>query len=184
MKCSHCGTELDRLSKWLGTAEYCSEECTKAGQEDFDRLAMRRLMQLRPVRTNVRPAEDSERPYDSGTGRLTVVTHPPGASIPTRSEPPEASYIMEASATLFKLHVRHPPAVTPRPMPPLIPASEFTSTDSLRALKAMLGETRPPKRGARLLNPVAGDGFAFPDRVLPELSLPDCDPVWPTALGR
>jgi len=183
MKCQQCGTELDRLSKWRGSSEFCSEECKKAHQEEFNRLAMTRLMQPRPLRTNTRAAAAAVRTVESTTGRLTMITHPPGASSPILTEPPEAGFIMEASATLAELQVRHQPPVTPRASSPVIPTREVPMADALAALNAMLKGMRPVARPARALSPLARRATAIPARGEIAFSMPAADLAWPASLG-
>ncbi|MFN0107038.1 MAG: hypothetical protein ACKV2U_33700 [Bryobacteraceae bacterium] len=183
MKCLQCGTELDRLSKWRGSSEYCSEECKKRSQEEFNRLAMNRLMRPRPARTNAQTTAAAVRTVESSTGRLTVVTHPVGASSPIVTEPSEAGFIMDASATLVELQLRHQPPLIPRPLMPLIPDADLAMGDALQALEEMLAGIRPSQRTSRKLNPVGRDGFASAVGTVPALQLPACEPIWPASLG-
>jgi len=183
MKCLQCGTELDRITKWRGPSEYCSDECKKASQDEFNRLAMTRLMQPRPARTSARIAVGAVRTVESGAGRLTVVTHPVGASSPIVTEPPEAGFIMEAAATLVDLQIRHQPPVNPRPLPPLVPSSVILMGEALIALEAMLSGFRPQLRPARILNPASRRGFARVAVETPAFEPPVCQPVWLASLG-
>ena len=183
MKCLQCGTELDRLSKWRGPSEYCSDECKKASQDEFNQLAMSRLMQPRPSRTNARAAVGAVRTVESGAGRLTVVTHPVGASSPILTEPPEAGFIMEAAATLADLQLRQQPPVSPRPLEPFFPSSTIPMGRALLALEAMLSGIRPQPRPMRRLNPASRSGFAQVAAAEPVLDLPACLPVWAASLG-
>ena len=183
MKCLQCGTELDRLSKWRGSSEYCSEECKRANQDEFNQLAMNRLMQPRPAKTNSRATVGAVRTVESGAGRLTVVTHPVGASSPILTEPPEAGFIMEASAVLADLQLRHQPPVNPRPLEPFFPSSMIPMGSALLALEAMLSGVRPQPRGARKYNPVSRKGFVVGAGTEPALVLPSIDPVWIPTLG-
>lgn len=184
MKCLQCGTELDRLAKWRGPSEYCSDECKKASQDEFNQLAMNRLMQPRPAPTSARVAAGAVRTVEGGAGRrLTVVTHPVGASSPMLTEPPEAGFIMEAAATLADLQLRHQPPANPRPLQPIIPSSAFPLGDALLALESMLSGIRPTSRPARKLNPASRHGFAQLQSATPEFELPACEPVWFASLG-
>jgi hypothetical protein len=183
MKCLQCGTELDRLSKWRGPSEYCSEECKKASQDEFNRLAMSRLMQPRPAKANARTPAGAVRTVESGTGRLTVVTHPVGASRPILTEPPEAGFIMEAAAALADLQLRHQPPVNPRPLEPYIPSSAIPMGNALLALEALLSGIRPRPRGARKLNRPSLGAFLQSAAAPPAFALPACEPVWAASLG-
>ncbi len=181
MKCLQCGTELDRLTKWRGPSEYCSDECKKASQDEFNRLAMGRLMQPRPARTSARVMVGN---VESGNGTLTVVTYPVGASSPLLTEPPEAEFIMEAAATLTGLQLRYQPREIPSPSRPLIPSSALPMGAALLALEAMLSGIRPRPRPARRLNGAEGKGgFARMQAAPPDFELRVCEPVWVASLG-
>jgi hypothetical protein len=182
MKCLQCGTSLDRISQWRGSSEYCSEDCKKQSQDEFNRLAMNMLMQPRPARTNSRPSATSARTVEGSGGRLTMVTHPVGASSPALTEPPQAHYILDISATLAELQLCHQPAVTPRPASPLIPSSELQTADALLSLERMLRAIRPRQRAARGLLPLSL-ATAIPAAGEPDVALPPCEPVWPASLG-
>lgn len=182
MKCLQCGTELDRLSKWRGSSDYCSEECKKASQDEFNRLAMSRLMQPRPARTNARPVA-SGRSVESSTGSVIVVTHPVGASAPFVSEPPEAAFIIQVFAAFSDSQPTTQSPLELRPGVPLIPDPELPMADSLLALESMLRGIRPRQRGARLLPPLARHALApsVPDKIA--LALPEPPLEWPASLA-
>lgn len=140
-------------------------------------------MKPRPARAAARPAISAVRTVESGAGRLTVVTHPVGASSPLLTEPPEAGFIMEAAATLGELQVRHQPPVNPRPLQPFIPSSDLPMGDALLALEAMLAGIRPQPRPARKLTPASHHGFAQSRVAPPTFELPALEPVWFASLG-
>lgn len=183
MKCLQCGTELDRLSKWRGSSEYCSEECKKDSQEEFNRLAMNRLMQPRAARTTARVAANAVRTVESATGRLTVVTHPVGASSPVITEPPEADFINSVAAVLADLQLCQQPPAPPRPLLPLIPSSELGTGSALVALEAILRGIRPAMRGRRKLTQIWDRALAHVAVEKIELVLPVAPLEWPESLG-
>lgn len=183
MKCLQCGTELDRLSKWRTSSEYCSEECKKESQDEFNRLAMTRLMQPRAARSAAKNNANAVRTVESGSSRLTVVTHPVGASSPIVTEPPEAGFIMEGSAILTELQLRHLPHLPTAPVAPAIPGSELRMSSALAALEAILAGIRPQPRGTRNWSPVSRTGFLVPAVIELPVPVPDCPPQWPASLG-
>jgi hypothetical protein len=183
MKCLQCGTELDRLSKWRGSSDYCSEECKKDSQDEFNRLAMSRLMQPRPARPNARSASSGSRSVESSTGSVTVVTHPVGASAPAVSEPPFAAFIIDVFAALSGAQPAAQSPLELRPGVPLIPDPELPMADALLALESMLRGIRPGLRGARTLPPL-GRNMLAPS--VPEetgLALPEPPLEWPASLA-
>jgi hypothetical protein len=183
MKCLQCGTELDRLSKWRGSSDYCSEECKKDSQDEFNRLAMSRLMQPRPARPNARSASSGSRSVESSTGSVTVVTHPVGASAPAVNEPPFAAFIIDVFAALSGAQPAAQSPLELRPGVPLIPDPELPMADALLALESMLRGIRPGLRGARTLPPL-GRNMLAPS--VPEetgLALPEPPLEWPASLA-
>ncbi|MBI2685509.1 MAG: hypothetical protein HYX27_04270 [Acidobacteria bacterium] len=144
---------------------------------------MTRLMQPRPVRTSVRAVVGAVRTVEGSTGPLTMVTHPPGASSPMVTEPPEAGFIMEAAATLAELQVRHQPPVTPRPGFPLIPVADLPMAGALMALEGMIRSVRPEERPARRLSSLWREALVLPKLERPAIVLPGCEPEWPPSLG-
>lgn len=140
-------------------------------------------MKPRPPRTAARTPIAAVRTVESGAGRLTVVTHPVGASSPVLTEPPEAGFIMEAAATLGQLQSRHQPPVNPRPLQPCIPSSDLPIGDALLALEAILAGIRPQLRPARKLTPVSHRGFTQSGAAPAVFELPVCEPVWAVSLG-
>ena len=183
MKCLQCGTELDRLSKWRGSSEYCSEECKKANQDEFNRLAMSRLMQPRPARSSARAAAGGARGVERSAGSVTAVTHPAGATAPIVTEPPEAAFIIEVFAALSAAQSGPQTPLEPRPGAPLIPEPDLPMADSLLALEAMLRGTRPSRRGERSLPPLPGQILALASAEKLGLSLPEPPLAWPASLA-
>ena len=182
MKCLQCGTEIDRLAKWRAAVEYCSEDCKKKSKIEFDRLAMSRLMQLRPVRAAVDAAgKDGQK--ERG-GPVAVAEAPAPRTAPSAlSAPPEAGFIMEAPVTLAELQLRHQPAVVPAALLPFIPVSDLAVAGALHALEQMIADLRPERRSARTLNHFRASEWALPAGELTELQLPECEPDWAAALG-
>ena len=183
MKCLQCGTELDRLSKWRGSSEYCSEDCKKESQEEFNRLAMSRLMQPRPARPTAKAATGGARSVESSAGSLTVVTHPVGASAPAVVEPPEAAFIIEVFAALSAAQPGPQAPLEPRPSLPLIPVAELPMADSLLALESMLRGMRPPRRAERLLPKLEAKVLAPLVHAKVGLALPEPSLEWPASLA-
>ena len=183
MKCLQCGTELDRLSKWRGSSEYCSEECKKANQEEFNRLAMSRLMQPRPARTSARAVASTIRVSDNASGTVTAVTHPVGVAARDLSEPPEAAFIIDVFAALSAAQVDSQAPLEPRPVEPLIPAPELPIADSLLAMQSILRGMRPSRREERVLPPVGPKALALVVHPKTGLALPEPPLEWPASLG-
>lgn len=177
MKCLQCGTELDRIAKWRGVSEYCSEDCRKKNQEELNELVMNRLMIPKPSR----PA--AVRTVDRGASGLTVVVHPVGASAPVLTEPPEARFIMEDSAKASALKRQDQNPLLPDSLLPMMPGAELRTVDALVTLAAAVSSRLPSPRQARELPRLGHGVIAIPAGLGPDNPAPFMDPVWPESLG-
>ncbi len=182
MNCLHCGTELDRKALWRDSHEYCSEACKKTYEEESDQLAMRSLMRPRTVRRGA-VAAGQVRTVESGAGKLTVVTHRPGASVPVVTEPPEAEYLQEMGPSVVELTLRTQPFVASEGGRPVVPDAGVAMADALTALGAILEGMRPERRPARALRREKRSAVAWPAAKVAEAVLPGVEPVWIRSLG-
>jgi hypothetical protein len=87
MRCLYCGKELALLKRWTGGGEFCSDVHRQRYQEEYNQLALNRLLQAKPPSEPVKPAEP-------------VVAAPPAPEKPVQrtariSAPPEPSRIPE-----------------------------------------------------------------------------------------
>src|SRR4029077_16687436 len=57
MQCLFCGKELALLKRLRGSAEFCSEAHRKEYQEQYEQLAVARLLQARPPSASGGPLE-------------------------------------------------------------------------------------------------------------------------------
>lgn len=171
MRCLQCGVTLDRLSRWRGSAEYCSVKCRKAAEDEFNQLVMSRLTIFRPVRSS----------QSSGDGSMDGANESSVAMRAATADPPEARFLMEGSATLSALHQRDPVPLYPCPLPPLIPAVELPLGNALLALERMIaGFGQHQRSAARAVPGSCRDDLTVPPVPLRAgLPLPGCDPVRP-----
>src|ERR1700728_2732974 len=56
MRCLYCGKELALLKRWTGGGEFCSDAHRQRYQEEYNQLALNRLLQAKP------PAKPNEAP--------------------------------------------------------------------------------------------------------------------------
>src|SRR6185369_12758742 len=112
MRCLYCGNELALLKKLTGGGEFCSEAHRQKYQEEYNRLALSRLLQAQPD-TNERPALAPERkihavaqaPVPDLSPAVAVATAPepkpqptpPPLKGPTRAmpDPPEPGFLVD-----------------------------------------------------------------------------------------
>ena len=64
MRCLYCGNELALLKKLTGGGEFCSEAHRQKYQEEYNRLALSRLLQAQPA--------TAERPHVVSTAKSTA----------------------------------------------------------------------------------------------------------------
>ena len=58
MRCLYCGKELALLKRWTGGGEFCSDVHRQRYQEEYNQLALNRLLQAKPPNDpQVKPAE-------------------------------------------------------------------------------------------------------------------------------
>ena len=48
MRCLYCGKELALLKRWTGGGEFCSDAHRQRYQEEYNQLALNRLLQAKP----------------------------------------------------------------------------------------------------------------------------------------
>ena len=68
MRCLYCGKELALLKRWTSGGEFCSDAHRQQYQEEYNQLALNRLLQAKPP-AEVKPAgknqSDSKKPEDA-----------------------------------------------------------------------------------------------------------------------
>jgi hypothetical protein len=103
MRCLYCNKELALLKRLTGGAEFCSDAHRKKYQEEFNDLALNRLLQT--------PAALPAKPLTEREPKIEPVPEP----TPVPSPPPRARSTASGSPKLV-------PAVAPPPAPPPVQA--------------------------------------------------------------
>src|SRR5260370_31573886 len=67
MRCRYCGKELALLKRWTGGGEFCSDAHRQQYQEEYNQLALNRLLQAKP-KSDPGPVVGSKRPGAQGSG--------------------------------------------------------------------------------------------------------------------
>ncbi len=156
MRCLYCGNELALLKKLTGGGEFCSEAHRQKYQEEYNRLALSRLLQAQPavaerplVEATSKPSEPAHAPNGHNghpVPRSPEVRQPIVHSPPESPPPPEPGFVMDK----FE--------------PVLSPGELFSSEPFLSAVSAYLPnrdssrmpEARLPEPGAVALTTVQG----------------------------
>ena len=78
MRCLYCGKELALLKRWRGGGEFCSDAHRQQYRQEYDQLALTRLLQAKP---QAQPQAETEAdlnqdPVDAALP-LTAATKPP-----------------------------------------------------------------------------------------------------------
>src|SRR5580692_7516938 len=61
MRCLYCGKELALLKRWTGGGEFCSDAHRQQYQDEYNQLALTRLLQAKPP-SESKPSTDSRTP--------------------------------------------------------------------------------------------------------------------------
>ena len=160
MRCLYCGKELALLKRWTGGGEFCSDAHRQQYQEEYNQLALNRLLQAKPkadVKRDVRcegAGSQSRR-----QGARSEDTAPA-----TSSEAPAASPRLESGpATLI------PAAVPQRPLRRCKPEAVVQTLESSRSLRSA------PLNRRSTRNPAPAEAHGF----FVELPVPVDAPVAP-----
>ena len=142
MKCLYCGGPLTLalLKKITGAGEFCSDECRRGYQSEFNRLAVGRLQQARANRrvipTSAGPVLPAAAASPAHFGEMKPISEAPPAPLWTQSPlPPPAAKPMSGLVMVCE-EVVPVPSVLPDPQVPAAP--ELTSLfEAVRAERAV-----------------------------------------------
>src|SRR5277367_3574759 len=76
MRCLYCGKELALLKRLTGGGEFCSEAHKKSYQEEYNRIALTRLLQAQAKTTKKAPSVEN-----SALPAVTVAVAEPGEEL-------------------------------------------------------------------------------------------------------
>jgi len=105
MRCLYCGKELALLKRWTGGGEFCSDAHRQRYQEEYNQLALNRLLQAKPAEPQPHPdTRHTAKPAES------------------KAKEPAAEPALESSRTLPPSAVLEPtPEPAPEPVPEPVP---------------------------------------------------------------
>jgi hypothetical protein len=82
MRCLYCGKELALLKRWTGSGEFCSDAHRLRYQEEYNQLALNRLLQAKP------PRPEGPQPNEAKSGKPSAVAEPADeVAVPSASAP-------------------------------------------------------------------------------------------------
>src|SRR5581483_12042820 len=160
MRCLYCGKELALLKRLRGGGEFCSEAHRKEYQEQYEQLALARLLQAKPAEAGKLPSQSPLRapetpaakqvanpappPREPGAPEIPTVAAvrsvamieapnepPPSRSTPNEEPAPLAGFLQEAAAV----------AVHPSPRSATLEFRTVKTTPNLPAAMAGCRET-------------------------------------------
>src|SRR5216683_2448730 len=118
MRCLYCGKELALLKRWTGGGEFCSDAHRQQYQEEYNQLALNRLLQAKP-KSDPGPVVGSKRPGAQGSGVQDNDQESNSVAKPVAAAPP-VSTVRESSPTpaaAGRTIVTPPPAADVEPPP-------------------------------------------------------------------
>ncbi len=191
MRCLYCGKELALLKRWTGGGEFCSDAHRQRYQEEYNQLALNRLLQAKPPQKSEEPppaketkpakpltvAEPVREPAYSAP-RSSPIPEPAALTIsegtrakPTYYEAPSPAAVhqtvMDPAPPVMTQHVNSKPVI--EQPPPEEPAPAEAAGFIVEMPVAALAEVAPMSRpDLEFLDAVAA---ALPNRVFEPLEL-------------
>lgn len=137
MRCLYCGKELALLKRWTGGGEFCSDAHRQRYQEEYNQLALNRLLQAKPPKPEAPEADEvkaakplavAETSSDVNAPSIAARTSEPAllkVSKPSYHEEPSLAALREVAADRNPVAVSPPVVSTPAAAPRYVaPAAE------------------------------------------------------------
>jgi hypothetical protein len=112
MRCLYCGKELAFLKRWTGGGEFCSDAHRQRYQQEYNQLALTRLLQAKPSGEGKAPVTEAKTPE----AKTSAETKPKGDLRPAASK-----HGAEALAPPEAVHGRATPPVSQPTAGPITP---------------------------------------------------------------
>src|SRR5271170_6267384 len=113
MRCLYCGKQLALLKRLTGGGEFCSDAHKQSYQEEYNRLALSRLLQAQSkpgeIKTVHKPPTPADQPLAPGASRrrslpaTEPVQESPAPSRPPLQAPPQAPPQARPQASSYAL---------------------------------------------------------------------------------
>ena len=144
MRCLYCGKELALLKRLRGGGEFCSDAHRQQYRQEYDELALSRLLQAQP------PASPKQEPEAEPVSEAEV--SPVGGSAPSaqRSATPQATPKSPVPAAPNVPSTARPASP---PAPPRVPAPEAESAVAVSAAPPAAPPESPKPKGEELKAP-------------------------------
>lgn len=128
MRCLYCGKELALLKRWTGGGEFCSDAHRQRYQEEYNQLALNRLLQAKPpANTEAPPPNEAKSAKPAAAPKpAKEVAAPTTARITAPVPEPASLKVTEAQRTRPAYHEAASPVAvreaTVEPAPPVTAA--------------------------------------------------------------
>ncbi|MBZ5603966.1 MAG: hypothetical protein LAO79_16830 [Acidobacteriia bacterium] len=142
MRCLYCGKELALLKRWTGGGEFCSDAHRQQYQEEYNKLALNRLLQSQP------PAEAKSKPAAT---EKTAEAKTPEPKKERAKAPPAAKAPEPVRETVVER--------APAELPELKPASRYEERPE--PVRAVALEPPPQEQPREEKAPAEAAGFFF-----------------------
>lgn len=170
MRCLYCGRELALLKRWTGGGEFCSDTHRQQYQDEYNQLALNRLLQAKPP-LPAKPAPIAEAKAETVAPPQAAASAAP-ESAPSRGRAPRTEKQLPATLPDAPAALHAAIQAAPRIEPPIARPEPIAEPEPVAALKPEPEpELQPePKPGEELVPPeLAGFFIELPIPVLAEV---------------
>lgn len=111
MRCLYCGKELALLKRWTGGGEFCSDAHRQRYQEEYNQLALNRLLQAKPAEAKEELKSNTRSKSDVNSGEVKSKGKPevkPEPRVETHPEPRTVSNPEPRREPAYAAHPRQP----------------------------------------------------------------------------
>lgn len=98
MRCLHCGKELALLKRWTGGGEFCSDAHRQQYQEEYNKLALTRLLQARESERAAPDPQPEAKPAPAAKASVTEPAAVPASARRALEAPKPAPEPLKATA--------------------------------------------------------------------------------------
>jgi hypothetical protein len=129
MRCLYCGKELALLKRWTGGGEFCSDGHRQRYQEEYNQLALNRLLQAKPPGKRGNEAGKPGQEVSDADVPIPATSHPeptPSAAKPAFHEIPQPAAVAVHEERIVvsepEPELIHPGLIEEEPAPPEVVA--------------------------------------------------------------
>src|SRR5580704_4897766 len=129
MRCLYCGKELALLKRWTSGGEFCSDAHRQQYQDEYNQLALNRLLQAKPANVEKKPAAETKPPAVSEEVESKQPGNPPATPAPRPPREPAPAARPGATRT-FEMPASQQPVAEAQAEPEAKPVVETKKAGS------------------------------------------------------